>query len=269
MGLLEDAERSLLETAAVFVDGWTAEAAAQVAGLDEDEALERFEALARHSLIYLDPADDGPRLRMLETIRAFVAERLAARPDAAEIRRRHAGYYRALAEQADRPLRGAGQREWCRAPGGRGRQSGRRRALVPRQRHRTAAAPVPGPLALLVPAGPSGRGPLLGRPAAAHRRLLRPPGPGRAGVDGGGDRPRGGRRPDGADGPRAPGAAARRDRGPVPPRRVPAGHGVDRRGSSATSTAPCRGRRSPWSSSVPRTSRSGPRSPPTPPASWR
>jgi predicted ATPase len=91
VGLLEDAERSLLEIAAVFVDGWTVEAAAEVTGLDEGEALDRFEALARHSLVYLDPADDGPRLRMLETIRAFVAERLAARPDAAEVRRRHAG----------------------------------------------------------------------------------------------------------------------------------------------------------------------------------
>ena len=50
---------------------------------------------------------------MLETIRAFVAERLAARPDVAEIQRRHADYYRALAEQADRPLRGVGQREWA------------------------------------------------------------------------------------------------------------------------------------------------------------
>lgn len=113
VGLLADDERSLLEVAAVFVDGWTAEAAAQVAGLDEDEALERFEALARHSLIYLDPSDDGSRLRMLETIRAFMAERLAARPDGAEIRRRHAEYCRALVEQADRPLRGAGQREWA------------------------------------------------------------------------------------------------------------------------------------------------------------
>jgi predicted ATPase len=114
VGLLDDAERSLLEVAAVFVNGWTAQAAARVAGLDEDEALDRFDALARHSLIYLDPeADDGPRLRMLETIRMFLAERLADRPDAAEIRRRHADCFRALAEQADRPLRGAGQREWC------------------------------------------------------------------------------------------------------------------------------------------------------------
>jgi predicted ATPase len=112
VGLLEDAERSLLETVAVFVDGWTVEAAAQVAGRDEDRALELSEALARHSLIYLDSTNSGPRSRMLETIRVFVAERLAARPDTAAIRRRHAGYYRALAERADRPLRGTGHGEW-------------------------------------------------------------------------------------------------------------------------------------------------------------
>jgi predicted ATPase len=108
VGLLDDAERSLLETTAVFVDGWTIEAAAQVAELDEDRALELSEALARHSLIYLDDGGAGPRSRMLETIRAFVVERLAGRPDAGEIGRRHAGYYRALAERADRPLREAG-----------------------------------------------------------------------------------------------------------------------------------------------------------------
>jgi tetratricopeptide (TPR) repeat protein len=112
VGLLEDAERSLLETAAVFVDGWTIEAAAQVAGQDEDRALELTEALARHSLIQLDSTGRGPRSRLLETIRVFVAERLADRPDVAEVQRRHAGHYRALAEQADRPLRGAGQDEW-------------------------------------------------------------------------------------------------------------------------------------------------------------
>jgi hypothetical protein len=44
---------------------------------------------------------------MLETVRAFVAQRLAARPDANEIGQRHARYYRALAEQADQPLRSA------------------------------------------------------------------------------------------------------------------------------------------------------------------
>jgi predicted ATPase len=120
--LLEPDEQSLLETAAVFVDGWTLQAAAEVAGVDEDRVLELTEALARHSLISLDRAGGpapGPRLRMLETIRVFVAERLDARPDVAEVGRRHADYYRGLAEQADQPrravgqqLRGASQSEW-------------------------------------------------------------------------------------------------------------------------------------------------------------
>jgi predicted ATPase len=112
VGLLEEPERSLLETMAVFVDGWTIQAAAQVAGLDEDRALELSEALARHSLIYLDSTERGLRLRMLETIRAFVAERLAARPDLAKIQRNHADYYRTLAEQADVRLRGVDQDQW-------------------------------------------------------------------------------------------------------------------------------------------------------------
>jgi len=66
VGLLQDAERSLLETAAVFTDGWTLEAAAQVADLTEDRALQLSEELARHSLIYLDTSAPGPRSRMLE-----------------------------------------------------------------------------------------------------------------------------------------------------------------------------------------------------------
>jgi hypothetical protein len=112
VGLLEDPERSLLEVAAVFTGGWTIQAVAQVAGLEEDRALELSEALARHSLVYLDSAGPGSRTRMLETVREFVAERLAARPDAAEVGRRHAGFYRALAERADRPLRSPGETEW-------------------------------------------------------------------------------------------------------------------------------------------------------------
>ena len=111
--LLDDNERSLLETMAVFVDGWTVDAAAHVAGLTEDRALDLSEALARHSLIQLDSTGSSTRLRMLNVIRQFVAERLSARPDAAEIGRRHADYYRSLSERADRPLRGLEQDHWA------------------------------------------------------------------------------------------------------------------------------------------------------------
>jgi len=131
IGLLDDAERSLLEVTAVFADGWTIQAASAVAGLDEDRALELSEALARHSLVYLDSTGLGPRSRMLETVREFVAEQLALRPDAAEIGRRHADYYRTLAEQADRPLRGSGRREWMDRLRVEVGKPGRRRALVP------------------------------------------------------------------------------------------------------------------------------------------
>jgi predicted ATPase len=112
VGLLTEDERSLLEVTAVFVDGWTIEAAAQVAQVDEDRALSLSEELARHSLIYSASSSLGLRARMLETVREFVAEQLAARPDADEVGQRHAGYYRALAEQADRPLRTTGRGGW-------------------------------------------------------------------------------------------------------------------------------------------------------------
>jgi predicted ATPase len=112
VGLLDHDERSLLETTAVFVDGWTIEIAAQVAGLDDDRALDLTDALARHSLVQVDRTGLDARARMLETVRAFVAERLEARPDAAELERRHAESYRALVARADLPLRRAGQSEW-------------------------------------------------------------------------------------------------------------------------------------------------------------
>jgi len=112
VGLLTDAERSLLEVAAVFAGGWTIRAVAEVAGADEDRALELTEALARHSLVSVDSTEFGTRSRMLETVREFAAERLAARPDADQVGRRHANYYRVLAEQADRPLRRADRGQW-------------------------------------------------------------------------------------------------------------------------------------------------------------
>src|SRR5262249_32645803 len=65
VGLLDDKERSLLEIMAIFVGGWTVEAAAEIAGLGEGRALDLSEALARHSLVQLDPTERGPRLRML------------------------------------------------------------------------------------------------------------------------------------------------------------------------------------------------------------
>src|SRR5262245_34976426 len=111
IGMLDDSERSFLETMAVFTAGWTLEAAATVAGLDENRSLDLSEELARHSLVHIDNTPLGPRARMLETVREFVGERLAARADVADVRRRQAEYYRALAEGSDQRLRAVGHNE--------------------------------------------------------------------------------------------------------------------------------------------------------------
>lgn len=117
MGLLDDTERSFFETMAVFVDGWTNEAAADVAAIDEDEALELTEALVRHSLIYVDTSAFGMRSRMLGPIRRIVSDRLAGRADAPEVARRHADHYRRGICHAERPLRSFSQREWFQRVG--------------------------------------------------------------------------------------------------------------------------------------------------------
>src|SRR5262245_6407041 len=96
---------------AVFAGGWTLEAAAAVAGLDENRSLDLNEELARHSLVHIENTPLGPRARMLETVREFVRERLEARTDAAGVRHRHAEHYRAFAERSDRRLRTAGHDE--------------------------------------------------------------------------------------------------------------------------------------------------------------
>jgi predicted ATPase len=113
VGLLDETEQAMLSTLAVFVDGWTIEAATRIAELDEDRTLDLIEALARQSLVRVDPTAHEPRFRMLETVREFIAEQSATNPDLADVQRRHANFFRDLAERADRPLRGAGQSEWA------------------------------------------------------------------------------------------------------------------------------------------------------------
>jgi len=102
--LLTGEERSLARRLAVFSGGATAAAAAEVCGADVDLLPE----LADKSLV---EAVDG-RFRVLETIRAFGAEKLAEAGEARTFHRAHAEYFRRFAEQADPMLRTAEQLEW-------------------------------------------------------------------------------------------------------------------------------------------------------------
>ena len=111
VGLLDDAEEHMLATLSIFVEGWTVEAAVHVSGLTEDRTLDLLDSLAGHSLVSVDATVVGPRFRMLAAIREFAAERLAAGADLADVERRHAEYFGALVENADRPAER--QVEWA------------------------------------------------------------------------------------------------------------------------------------------------------------
>jgi predicted ATPase len=96
--LLNEQERQLFEQLGVFRGGGTLEAAEAVAGADVDTLQSLVDkSLLRHT---------GDRYWMLETIREFAAEQITE-----ELRRRHAGYFLALAEAAE-PHLPAYEREW-------------------------------------------------------------------------------------------------------------------------------------------------------------
>jgi predicted ATPase len=96
IGLLGDAERQMLATLSIFVEGWTVEAAVHVSNLAEDRTLDLLDALAGHSLVVADATGAAPRFRMLASIREVAAEHLAASADRADVERRHAEYFCAL-----------------------------------------------------------------------------------------------------------------------------------------------------------------------------
>ena len=114
--LLDPAERALFARLAVFVGGCSLEAAETVCGADGDLSLDVLDDLAllvdKSLLRQVEGPDGEPRFEMLETIREYAAERLETSGDAEEVRRRHAGRFLALAEQAAPELIGPRQGAW-------------------------------------------------------------------------------------------------------------------------------------------------------------
>jgi predicted ATPase/DNA-binding SARP family transcriptional activator len=104
--LLEPEQQRLFMRLAVFAGGFTLGAAENVcgAGLDVVDALA---SLTENALVRLGGTDEEPRFAMLETIRAYAAERLEESGGAEELRRRHAEHFLAFAEEAEPHLRGS------------------------------------------------------------------------------------------------------------------------------------------------------------------
>jgi predicted ATPase/DNA-binding SARP family transcriptional activator len=109
--LLDETEKVCFARFAVFAGGATIEAAETVTGASLD-TLDRL--VAKSLLVRRGSANDPARLRMLETIRAYASDRLAAVPGHEQaVRERHYLHYLALAERhgSERVLWAAGSRE--------------------------------------------------------------------------------------------------------------------------------------------------------------
>jgi predicted ATPase len=113
--LLQPAQRTLFARLAIFVGGWNLEAAEAIANPNRELELDTVEgvaALLDQNLIRRRGERGESRLGMLETIREYGLERLAADGSFAEIASRQLGYFRDLAESAERHFIGPQQTVW-------------------------------------------------------------------------------------------------------------------------------------------------------------
>jgi predicted ATPase/DNA-binding NarL/FixJ family response regulator/Tfp pilus assembly protein PilF len=110
--LLDETEQIVLCRISVLAGGGSLDAAEAVCGPDLD-TLSTLASLADKSLLRtISGGEAASRIEMLETVREFAAEQLAAQADAEEIHLRHAHAYLALAERAETMVDGPEQVSW-------------------------------------------------------------------------------------------------------------------------------------------------------------
>jgi predicted ATPase len=117
--LLPPPEKTLFRRLSVFVGGWTLEAADAMAAVDGEEAVDALQALATlvdQSLVDEWPTPealaDEPRYGMLETIREFATEQLAASGEIIPAERAFEAFLTGRAELAEAGLLGPEQPTW-------------------------------------------------------------------------------------------------------------------------------------------------------------
>jgi tetratricopeptide (TPR) repeat protein len=116
--LLAPDEQRLFRRLAVFVGGCTLAAAEYVGAMGSDDShrafsvLDGLASLVEKSLVRQDLRASEPRYRMLETIREYGLEALAASNEEEPVRQQHAACYQQLAEQSRVGIPGPDQRQW-------------------------------------------------------------------------------------------------------------------------------------------------------------
>ena len=116
-GFLSDDERQVFQRLSVFADGWTLEAAEQVAsddrsGLRQSEVLDRLAHLVDKSLVAVEKQAGEVRYRLLETIREYARDKLIATGETEALRDRHLTYFMQYAERLEPHWHGAEQKFW-------------------------------------------------------------------------------------------------------------------------------------------------------------
>ena len=113
--LLAEKERLLFRRLAVFVGGWTLEAAETVCGgegIEPHQVLDLLSQLVKKSLVTMQDEHGESRYRRLETIRQYAREKLFETEEAAHIRDKHLDYFIQLAEQGFEELNGPNDLIW-------------------------------------------------------------------------------------------------------------------------------------------------------------
>jgi predicted ATPase/DNA-binding XRE family transcriptional regulator len=115
--LLSSHEQAVFRRLAVFVGGWSVEAACAICGVERSavsELLLTLSALVDANLIQQEPDEKvaETRLTMLEIVREYGLERLAQQGELDEVQRRHAEYLFSLAQGTESALRGPEQSNW-------------------------------------------------------------------------------------------------------------------------------------------------------------
>lgn len=117
--LLEETERQLFACLAVFVGGFTLEAAEPVCGpiyvtsVEHSSVLDGITSLIEHNLLTAkEQREEDSRFQMLEVVREFALEALNESGKKDAVDRLHAEYYCALGETAEPQLQAAQSADW-------------------------------------------------------------------------------------------------------------------------------------------------------------
>jgi predicted ATPase len=105
--LLSARDRKILDRLSIFVGVFTIEAAQAVASDDEltaAEVADAIDSLIDKSLIWIAQIDGGAHLKLLDTTRAFAAEKRAQSSEAPDVARLHALYYAELQNSGPGPV---------------------------------------------------------------------------------------------------------------------------------------------------------------------